>query len=124
MDSELASLKFTSDCTPAYLDTIRSFVSEKVVAKIAGVRRVHGLFDALAREAEWDTETDFSLGASGKKHTDDHHIIIPNDQHVAADIAAVENRSKVTEEQLRTFTDMCWVRYVKARIEPGIWFHL
>lgn len=36
-----------------------------------------------------------------------------------ADVAIVDNTSKVTEDQLRTFLQLCWVKYVKARIEPG-----
>ena len=36
-----------------------------------------------------------------------------------ADKAIVDNKSKVTESQLRKFLDLCWVKYVKARIEPG-----
>ena len=31
----------------------------------------------------------------------------------------MENKTKVTETQLRTFLHVCWVKYVKARIEPG-----
>ena len=37
----------------------------------------------------------------------------------AADKAIVDNKSKVTEDQLRTFLDVCWTKYVKAKIEPG-----
>lgn len=37
----------------------------------------------------------------------------------AADKAFVDNTSKVTEDQLKTFLQLCWVKYVKARIEPG-----
>lgn len=36
-----------------------------------------------------------------------------------ADKAAVDNKIKVTEEQLRLFLDVCWTKYVKAKIEPG-----
>jgi len=39
--------------------------------------------------------------------------------HAAADKAIVNNTSKVTEVQLRTFLELCWVKYVKARIEPS-----
>ena len=35
-------------------------------------------------------------------------------------MAAVENASKVTEDQLQQFLQICWVKYVKAKIEPGI----
>jgi DNA-directed RNA polymerase III subunit RPC1 len=31
----------------------------------------------------------------------------------------VENRAKVTESQLREFLQMCWIKFVKAKIEPG-----
>jgi DNA-directed RNA polymerase III subunit RPC1 len=37
----------------------------------------------------------------------------------AAEKAIVDNKSKVTEAQLKTFLELCWVKYVKARIEPG-----
>ena len=36
-----------------------------------------------------------------------------------ADKIIVDNISKVTEVQLRNFLHLCWVKYVKARIEPG-----
>jgi len=41
-----------------------------------------------------------------------------------ADKALVDNNSKVTESQLRDFLDLCWVKYVKARIEPGREFNM
>ena len=40
--------------------------------------------------------------------------------HKAADKAVVDNTIKVTDAQLRAFLYFCWVKYVKARIEPGI----
>ena len=39
---------------------------------------------------------------------------------LAESIAAVDNKSKVTEEQVRTFLAMCWEKYVKAKMEPGM----
>ena len=42
---------------------------------------------------------------------------------LAESIAAVDNKSKVTEEQVRTFLAICWEKYVKAKMEPGV-FHL
>jgi DNA-directed RNA polymerase III subunit RPC1 len=59
------------------------------------------MYDALEREEEWDADTDLSLGVK------------------AADKAIVDNLSKVTVDQLQTFLQLCWVKYVKARIEPG-----
>lgn len=37
-----------------------------------------------------------------------------------ADKAALDNKMKVTQEQLGTFLDVCWTKYVKAKIEPGL----
>ena len=45
--------------------------------------------------------------------------ILTNSKQTAAEKAIVDNKSKVTEAQLKTFLDLCWVKYVKARIEPG-----
>jgi len=39
---------------------------------------------------------------------------------LAESIAAVDNKSKVTEEQVRTFLAICWEKYVKAKMEPGM----
>ena len=41
-----------------------------------------------------------------------------------SDKAIVDNKAKVTEEQLVTFLNICWTKYVKAKIEPGINFYL
>lgn len=36
-----------------------------------------------------------------------------------ADKEVVDNLVKVTDRQLQTFLRICWVKYVKAKIEPG-----
>lgn len=42
---------------------------------------------------------------------------------VDADKAVVDNKLKVTEDQLRAFLGVCWTKYVKAKIEPGkLWY--
>ena len=38
---------------------------------------------------------------------------------LVADKVAADNKVKVTEEQLKVFLDICWTKYVKAKIEPG-----
>ncbi|KAI1788935.1 beta and beta-prime subunits of DNA dependent RNA-polymerase [Ganoderma leucocontextum] len=101
VDRALATRKFTSECTAAYIATIRKFISENIAQKLGEVRKQHGMFEALEREDEWDADTDLSMGAS------------------FADKVAVDNKVKVTEEQLRLFLDICWTKYVKAKIEPG-----
>lgn len=65
-DRELAKQRFTVECSAAYIATIRSFVLENVATRLADARQSRGMFDALYREAEWDEETDLSMGATGK----------------------------------------------------------
>lgn len=102
VDHELSQRRFKSECSAAYLAAIRGFVLEHIVQKLGEVRRSRGMFDAMEREAEWDADTDLSMGASD------------------ADKAIVDNKSKVTEDQLKTFLNICWTKYVKAKIEPGM----
>lgn len=65
VDHEFRSTKFTTECTTAYLDTVRDFISENVVDKLAKERTSRGMFDALQRGDEWDEDIDLSMGASG-----------------------------------------------------------
>ena len=39
--------------------------------------------------------------------------------HLEADKAIVDNKAKATEDQLSVFLNICWTKYVKAKIEPG-----
>jgi DNA-directed RNA polymerase III subunit RPC1 len=118
VDHELATPRFRNECTPAYLETVRNFIFSNVARKLADSRRCRGMFDALEKADEWDEGTDLSLGASGEQLGQRKRSIM-NLVFVAADKALIDNTSKVTECQLRSFLDLCWVKYVKARIEPG-----
>ena len=69
VDHELSKKKFTSECTAAYLATIRGFISENVAQRLAEIRKSRGMFDALEREDEWDEQTDLSMGASCESST-------------------------------------------------------
>ncbi|PPQ95505.1 hypothetical protein CVT26_008533 [Gymnopilus dilepis] len=101
VDRELASPRFKNETAPPYVAAVREYIYKKVAGKVAAARGSRGMYEALEREDEWDEYTDLTLGASD------------------ADKKVVENSSKVTETQLRHFLDLCWVKYVKARIEPG-----
>jgi DNA-directed RNA polymerase III subunit RPC1 len=77
------------------------------------------MFDAVEKPDEWETSTDLSLGASGEGC---HLNMIYNSEircFAEADKALIDNISKVTEDQLRIFLDICWTKYVRAKIEPG-----
>lgn len=64
LSHELSTPRFMSECTPSYIETIREFVTENIAGRLANMRQIRGMFDALEREEEWDAETDLSLGAS------------------------------------------------------------
>ena len=66
VDRELAKEPFSSECTAAYLATIRGFVLDNVARRVGKYRKKHGMFEAEEREDEWDEFTDLTMGASGK----------------------------------------------------------
>jgi DNA-directed RNA polymerase III subunit RPC1 len=66
VDRELSLPRFVTECTPAYISTIRTFLNEHVVHRLAIVRKSRGMFEALERNEEWDEDTDLSMGATGK----------------------------------------------------------
>ncbi|CAE6465940.1 unnamed protein product [Rhizoctonia solani] len=99
--AELSSPRFQNECTPAYIQSIETFLRTSVIDKMAACRDQHGMFDAVEKSEEWDDDTDLSLG-------------VPEYEKVI-----VDNVTKVTESQLRTFLNICWTKYAKARIEPG-----
>lgn len=76
VDLELASEKYTSECTAAYLATIQGFITDHVVHKLAEARSSRGMFEATEREDEWDADTDLSMGASGKSSLPEKHSLV------------------------------------------------
>lgn len=67
VDREFATPRFRNECTPAYLETVRKFISSNVARKLAQCRRCRGMFDAFEKADEWDEDTDLSLGASSER---------------------------------------------------------
>jgi DNA-directed RNA polymerase III subunit RPC1 len=117
VDEELKKPKFASECTPAYLETIRDFVVQHIAQHLASMRKSRGMFEALERSDEWDSDTDLSMGASGMHKY--MSVLRSLTRSLAASKAIVDNKAKVTESQLQHFLTLCWQKYVKARIEPG-----
>ncbi|KAF6762523.1 DNA-directed RNA polymerase III largest subunit [Ephemerocybe angulata] len=101
VEAEVDGPKFIKGCSDAYRTYVKDFIIGKIVKRMAAVRDSYGMFEAVEHDDEWGDEVDFTLGAS------------------AAAIAAVDNKAKVTEDQLRCFLGLCWEKYVRARIEPG-----
>lgn len=52
-------------CTEQYVEAVTAYVS-KQAKRLAEAREQVGMFDAYVKEADWDEETDLSMGAGGK----------------------------------------------------------
>ena len=63
-DAELAKPRFKSECTAAYIATVRGFILNEVARKAVKIRERHGMFGAEERQEEWDEYTDLSMGAT------------------------------------------------------------
>ena len=124
VDRELSLPRFVTEFTPAYISTIRTFLHDHVAHRLAINRKSRGMFEALERSEEWDENTDLSMGATGKSpyllSTTLSLLRLP--YHLESDKAIVDNKAKVTEDQLLVFLNICWTKYVKAKIEPGSFF--
>ncbi|KDN52100.1 beta and beta-prime subunits of DNA dependent RNA-polymerase [Tilletiaria anomala UBC 951] len=101
VDRELASSRFTKETTEMYRQQIRGFISEHVVKKAAAIREAHGLYPAEDREEEWDEDTDLTMGADYESRV------------------VVDNKTKIKEVSVKEFLDLCWVKYMRAKVEPG-----
>jgi DNA-directed RNA polymerase III subunit RPC1 len=63
-DAELNKPRFRSECTAAYIATVRGFILNEVARRAVKIRERHGMFGAEERQEEWDEYTDLSMGAT------------------------------------------------------------
>jgi DNA-directed RNA polymerase III subunit RPC1 len=118
-ERELVNGKFKNECTAAYIATVRGYVLNKVVRRAVRIREQHGMFGAEDRQEDWDEDTDLTMGATrkcNKKTGISERLTLA---FIAEEVAIVNNKTKVTNSQLRTFLAICANKYIKAKIEPG-----
>ena len=96
----LESPAFVVPCEPKYIETVDNFIREKVVAGMIKLRTKYDMYEADEYDSDHE-DMDMSLGAGAEA------------------VTAVDNLSRVTENQLREFLEICRVRYLRAKIEPG-----
>ncbi|GJN89850.1 hypothetical protein Rhopal_002839-T1 [Rhodotorula paludigena] len=89
---------FTNSCSEEFLKEVRDFVDEHIARKAAAYREQYGMPPALHPLKRGQSRT----GSAN-----------------AAEKAVVNNKTKVTETQIDEFLQLCWTKYVKAKIEPG-----
>ncbi|SHO79390.1 RNA polymerase III largest subunit C160 [Malassezia sympodialis ATCC 42132] len=97
----LSEDRFERVCTSKYIEEVRAFCYVELAQRVAAIREAYGMYPALERDGDWDMDTDLSLGAE------------------AAQRAIVENKARVSEANLLEFLDLCWEKYMRAKIEPG-----
>ncbi|EEB09711.1 DNA-directed RNA polymerase III complex large subunit Rpc1 [Schizosaccharomyces japonicus yFS275] len=101
-ESILSSRKFTANCTENFIESVRTFVIERLAKKLAQVRANRQLAPKLERPSEDDFDDfendDFAPLAARK---------------------SVDNVLRVSKKQLYTFLQFCWEKYMKAKVEPG-----
>ncbi|EGG07581.1 uncharacterized protein MELLADRAFT_47986 [Melampsora larici-populina 98AG31] len=96
----LAEPRFAKACTTRFTDSVLNFITNSVAKPAATYRASYGMYPAMEMDGDWDEETDLSAGVTGNKKI-------------------VANKTQVTLKQIDTFLDYCWVKYVKAKVEPG-----
>lgn len=101
VDAELNSARWKALTTEKYREQVRDFVRDQVVQKAGDIRDAFSLYSATEREGEWDEDTDLTLGAN------------------RAQVAAVDNKTKVKKSAISTFMTLCYTKYLRAKIEPG-----
>jgi DNA-directed RNA polymerase III subunit RPC1 len=108
------------DCHPQYRKATMEFLSSKIVKAMADYREQLGLERGDAPENVEHGDA-LDLGADRELRSIPHlsWSDITSLLAVVGALRAVENRCKVTEEQLLGFLHDCHERYLKAKIEPG-----
>lgn len=98
VDHQLATPYYTNACSPRFIDEVREFLEESVIQPAAKFRAAYGMPAALT-PIEPDEHKD---GNATKEQR-----------------AVVDNKTKVSDAQIRTFLQLCWIKFVKAKVEPG-----
>ncbi|KAJ9083946.1 DNA-directed RNA polymerase III subunit C1 (rpo31) [Entomophthora muscae] len=89
----LSRVEFTSACNPAFLESTQDFITNNVVNKIANIRVELGLSDGL----------------------DAHQM----EDDVSELVKQVNQRCYINEKQLEKFLEVCRIKYLRAKVEPG-----
>ncbi|KAK4700233.1 DNA-directed RNA polymerase III subunit RPC1, partial [Phenoliferia sp. Uapishka_3] len=89
---------FVNACSVRFLDEVRDFLDTTVIQPAAKYREAYGMPAALE-----------ALGPDVER----------NGLATMEQEAVVNNKTKVSEAQIRSFLQLCWTKFVKAKVEPG-----
>lgn len=111
-----------NNCTPAFIEMTRKFVTEKIARKLAGIRKTHGMLPGLAVPDEDFMDIDIDEDVPGKA-IDYFRMCffksLISFSVIDATKAVVRNLFIITENQLYRYLEVCLSKYLKAKIEPG-----
>lgn len=95
---ELGRERFARQCHPDFVKKVLGFLDKSVIEPARTYRAYYGLSPADSRST-WNAAGDTKCPP--------------------ANVAVVDNKTKVTKPQLLHFLNLCWSKYVRAKIEPG-----
>ncbi|ORY91742.1 hypothetical protein BCR35DRAFT_299051 [Leucosporidium creatinivorum] len=98
VDREFAKPYFTTACSQQFLVEVRAFIHDSIVQPAAKYRAAYNMPAALQPLRKGQNP----LGTATPEQ-----------------LAVVNNKTKVSEAQIRQFLQLCWTKFVKAKIEPG-----
>jgi DNA-directed RNA polymerase III subunit RPC1 len=113
VDIELSHPSFCAECSNAYIAAIRTFIEQQIITPLVIIRKQRGLPDGLKKGTQRGPE----------EHSQGHLNIwstTPLCTKSPPSTVVIDNTARVTEEQLRNFLTSCQAKFVKAKIEPGI----
>ncbi|PAV20584.1 beta and beta-prime subunits of DNA dependent RNA-polymerase [Pyrrhoderma noxium] len=93
MKEELKSKEYVTVCSETYIVMLRNFITSNIINTLLEQRRNYGIPDSF----------------------DDNMDLSPD----SLEAKVVDNQLKITRDQLKCFLDLCRIKFLKAKIEPG-----
>lgn len=113
------------NCTPAFIEMVTKFVTDKIAKRLAKLRTKFGMQAALSVPSEDYMDIDIDEDVAGNEIANEDVDQSRRIEYLWECFFIVEARNVVynhfivTERQLRTFLQLCLTKYLKAKIEPG-----
>jgi DNA-directed RNA polymerase III subunit RPC1 len=63
-NKELSTQRYLEGCAATYIGHVKGFIRDVIVQRQIRARSQHGMFDALERDDDWDSDTDLTMGAT------------------------------------------------------------
>lgn len=113
VDRELSHPNFGTECSDTYVTAIRTFAEQHISTPLATIRKQRSLPDGQENCLQHGPDEN-SRGSLDFCSTTSFCV------ELLTTMVVIDNTARVTEEQLRNFLTSCQAKFVKAKIEPGI----